>query len=162
MGEIDLEYQALTFLLSCLLGVVFCMIYDFIRVFHNHSPKNGFLIFAVDVLYFIVLAVITYLFLLLRCLGNIRIFVFIGEAIGFMVFRKYLSNYLLKFAELILKIINKIYIAIKIPLCSIFGLFYKLFGKILKIIKNIAKWIKKHLKPICEVLYNFFCKKSKT
>lgn len=156
MGEINLGYQVSTFLLSVILGVLLCIIYDFIRIFHKHYRKNGVLIIAVDIFYFILAAIITYSFLLLRCLGNIRFFVFVGGIIGFFLFRKFLSDYLIKTVEFVIKISKKIYGFLKAPIVFVFTMLAKFFSVLLKYIKNIAKWLKKHLKQFLNVLYNFF------
>ena len=116
MGEVDFEYQLLTFLLSVALGIIICVLYDVLRITHKHCDKNGLIIFVTDILFWIIAAFLTYILLLLRCMGSIRVFVLLGEAIGFLLFRQSASDILLTVAEFIIKIIKKIIFAVKIPL----------------------------------------------
>lgn len=159
MGEVDFEYQLLTFLLSVALGIIICVLYDVLRITHKHCDKNGLIIFVTDILFWIIAAFLTYILLLLRCMGSIRVFVLLGEAIGFLLFRQSASDILLTVAEFIIKIIKKIIFAVKIPL----RICYKAAAKLLLaaniICKIIVNWLKKHLKLRDYVLYNLFVKK---
>lgn len=159
MGEVDFEYQLLTFLLSVALGIIICVLYDVLRITHKHCDKNGLIIFVTDILFWIIAAFLTYILLLLRCMGSIRVFVLLGEAIGFLLFRQSASDILLTVAEFIIKIIKKIIFAVKIPL----RICYKAAAKLLLAAnircKIIVNWLKKHLKLRDYVLYNLFVKK---
>lgn len=143
MGEIHFKYQAITFLLAVFLGLVLCFFYDIIRVFHNHYKKSGFLIVFADILYFILSAIISYLFLLLRCLGNIRFFVFVGEAVGFLLCRKVFSDLFVEFCEFIIQILKNIIKVIKVPFVMLTALITKI---LLVIFKFVKKFFKKSIK----------------
>lgn len=98
--------QFMIFLFSCLLGVALGLLYDafrFVRMIIN--PRNIF-IFIQDVIYFLVSALITFLFVLVFNKGESRFYILAGEGIGWIIYH-------LTFGEMIYKCSGKIVIILK-------------------------------------------------
>ncbi len=84
--------QAVTFLWSILLGVAACLLYDVLRFLHKTIIKGSFAVFLGDIIYFSVISVITFCFFILFSKGVIRMYVYFGELLGFILCRKTLSR----------------------------------------------------------------------
>ena len=52
MGYVDVSHQAVTFLLSVILGSVLCLIYDIFRVIHKLYINGFFEVLVTDLLFF--------------------------------------------------------------------------------------------------------------
>ena len=147
MGYIDVSYQAVTFLLSVVLGAVMCLLYDVLRALHKRMLKGFFEVFVSDILFWSIAAVITFCFLVIRCNGYVRGFVIVGQVIGFSAIRLTLSRYFLAGIDWIMSVFS-----------GIFRFVWRFVAKIFRILKNILKKIlkyaKKYLQPKCKLLYN--------
>lgn len=164
MWEIDINNQLLTFLLSIILGVVFCAFYDVFRALRKAGLNSFIATFIADIIYWIIIAFLTFLFLLARTGGEIRGYVLIAALIGFIVFRVTLSKLLFKFLSFIfcktVKLLKQIH--------NVFYGFYdrfsvflaKVSGKFAKSSKRGLKNLKKLLKYRYNMLYTK--KNSKT
>jgi spore cortex biosynthesis protein YabQ len=149
MGYIDVPFQIITFLFSLLLGGCFCIIYDVVRVLHKFYA-NGFLeVLVIDILYWLIITVVSFCFLVIRCHGMIRGYVFLGCLIGFLVVRLTISNYLIKIFSVICNTINKFLSIVKTIINTILSFVEKLFKK-MKIV------VKKGLQDKAKLLYNHF------
>ena len=147
MGYVDVSHQAVTFLLSVILGCVLCLIYDIFRVIHKLYINGFFEVLVTDLLFFGFSAFITYCFLILRCQGYFRVFVLVGQCIGFVIVRYTISKFFILVLSAILGLISKV-------LNKIITKFYQLATKFEKIIKNLINKLKKHLKQGVILLYN--------
>lgn len=96
MWEIAVSLQAEAFLWSVALGAALCLIYDIQRAFRRAVKYANAVIAAGDILYFSAAAVLSFLFLLVFCCGQIRGFVLLGEAVGFAACRLTLSRLWMK------------------------------------------------------------------
>jgi hypothetical protein len=52
MWEINLKSQILSFLGSIVLGLIFCVIYDLLRVVRKYGKSNDLRLFIEDIIYF--------------------------------------------------------------------------------------------------------------
>ena len=150
MWEINNSLQIVTFLYSCVLGLIFCLFYDILRAIRQTFKITFIVTFFQDIFYFIILAVITFIFLLSLTNGEIRAYVLIGILIGFLVS-------IFTFSKFFVKILKYIFLKVKVVLCYTSDLFNKLFikadGFIAKILKNIKNSCKKGLKKVKRMLY---------
>ena len=137
MWEINLNDQAETFLLSLVLGVIFCLCFDFTRGLRVFGLNSKIAVFFTDIIYFLVISFVNFCFFLTRESGQVRGYVFVGEIIGFFLFRLTLS----KFIMTLISIINKGYKRAKNTLNKIKIAVYLKFKE--KIAKNIKKLLKK-------------------
>ena len=144
MWEIDLNSQIQTFLLSLLIGVGFCIVFDVLNILEEKLALSKTAIFIADILLFICFAFFEFCFFLATENGEIRGFVFIGEIIGFFLCKRTLAMVYVPLILLILKAIkwlfNKVY---RISVRPVFKFFSKLRKKILKISQKRREIIKK-------------------
>lgn len=84
--------QLLTFLLAVALGAAFCLIYDVLRALRHCVQRGAVAVFFEDVVYFTVWGFCTFCFFLLFTKGMLRFYVFLGELLGYTVFRLTLSR----------------------------------------------------------------------
>ena len=154
MWEISNNNQIITFVLSLLLGCIFCLLYDILRALRKVCLNSFMAINICDLICWIIYGFITFIFLIARTNGEIRGFVLLGELIGFVLFRVSISKY-------IVGILGWFFIKLAYIKQKIDGLFYLYFDKsekgVLKTIKyvpKIFKSIKKFLKSRLKLLYN--------
>ncbi len=143
--------QLTIFLFSAILGAALGVIYDIIGVFNAVIKENLARIFVQDVLYFIVSAVITFMYMLVTNGGEIRIYIVVGEAVGWLIYRatvgKFIYKIVLKVVEFAIKIVRifKNYAVSKLPKGKIIKVKSAVTDK-LKVIKAVALkkvfWIK--------------------
>ena len=96
MWEINLTDQSTTFLLSMLLGAIFCFIFDITRGIRLFCLNSKLAVFFTDVIYFLVVSFINFCFFLTRESAQVRGYVFIGVIIGFFVFRLTVSKIIMR------------------------------------------------------------------
>ena len=72
MWEISINDQMLTLLYSLCLGVILCVFYDVFKAFHKAGFNSPLQVFIGDILYCVIAAFATFLFLLSRTNGEIR------------------------------------------------------------------------------------------
>ncbi len=96
MWEIDLLGQCITGAYAVAVGFVFAFVYDIFKGYRKSVSCSRLSIFFQDIAAAAFLTLITFLLLIARCNGEVRAFVFIGEFIGFTLFRLILSRFVLK------------------------------------------------------------------
>ncbi len=150
MWEIDNKIQAVSLLQSVLLGVFFCIFYDFFKAYRLAAKPKRNVVFIQDIVYFIICAPLTFCFLLSVTNGEIRGYVFISAVLGFALTRLTLSRTIVKVLTAFFILLLKISKASNRLIDKISKLILKLFKRIsllyLKICKNIRKCFKKVLK----------------
>ena len=139
MWEISLNEQAITFLLSLILGAVYCLVFDFTRGMRIFGLNSRIAVFFTDIIYFLLVAFVNFCFFLTRESGQIRGYVFVGEIIGFFLFRLTLS----KIIMIIISFLHRVYTRIK---AAINRAKAKVFLKIKEKTSNFAKKVKKPIK----------------
>ena len=78
--------EALLFLSSCLLGGSFGVLYDGFRVLRLFIPTGEKLAFIEDGLFFLLITAMNFLFFLSRTYGTLRVFLLVGELLGFLIY----------------------------------------------------------------------------
>ncbi len=150
MWEISNISQAVSFLYSIILGIIYALFYDFFRAVRIVKPQTAFSVFLQDLLYFFITAIVTFIYLLALTNGEIRAYVLVGILIGFLLFIFTISKYYIIALTFVLKLIfNFINLILK-------G-FYIIIGKLDLLItiflKNTLKCFKKGLKRLITLLY---------
>ena len=154
MWEINLLWQIITFILSFVIGVGSCLIYDTFRTIQIRFSWMGIAVFITDILLSVIFAFITFCFFIARTNGEIRAFVFIGQLAGIFICRitlskpyKILLSLILNMFCLVKKLFNK-YISVPI---------YRFFNKIAIVLRKIPKkltfFAKKRLKKHNMLVY---------
>lgn len=132
--------QTETFLLSLLIGVSFCVFYDVLRFLLPSKAKLP--VFFRDVAFFLVCGVASFCFLLLYCKGVLRVYVFCGEALGFIFCR-------VTFSKLFRRILNAIAAVFK----KLFSLALKPVRKAVKLVLLVLLRLLNRIKRLCFKLY---------
>lgn len=159
MEEITFFSQMTGFLLAVGMGAALCLVYDLFRIVRIAAPPGRIGAFAQDVLWFAIAAVVTYLLCLARCKGEVRSFIIVGEAVGFILTRLTVSRLIIAAARRIIKVTRRAFHAVTSAVKKAFSRFAmpvisKISGKIKKIIYQIAKKPKKALRRRMPLLYN--------
>ena len=85
MWEIDNNFQLISFLISCGVGVVYCLIYDILRAIRKSTDVTDGTVFLQDIVYFIIISITTFMLLTALSNGEIRSYVIIGLLLGFLL-----------------------------------------------------------------------------
>ena len=87
MWEISLGGQITAFLYSLLLGAALCLLYDIIRATRKSGADSFLAVFAGDILFWAISAVVVFIFLVAVTNGEIRGYVLFSAAAGFLIYR---------------------------------------------------------------------------
>ena len=139
MSNIDISAQTLSFLYSLLFGAALSVCYDFIRVLHKKAVCSVLAIQIMDVLFFVISAFITFCFLMIYAKGQIRLYLLLGELLGFLLWSLTLSTFLQKIVVVLFDFLNKILRLILKP----FFILEKQSKKLVFSLKNKRKLAKK-------------------
>ncbi len=143
MWEITLYNQIFGVLVSLSYGFCLALFYDILKAYCiKYSPSKLFVFFK-DLLFAILAAVSEFLLLMALTNGAIRGYLLISQAVGFVLFRLFVSVYWLKVVSFLLNCIGAVYVgaeAILKKTNEIITAFEKYILKIaLKIYKNGLK-----------------------
>lgn len=129
--------QLLTFLLAVALGAVFCLVYDVLRALRHCVRRGAVAVFFEDVVYFTVWGFCTFCFFLLFTKGMLRLYVFLGELLGYTVFRFTLSRiFYPAFCRLGTLLITLVRLLLK-PCALLWGLLKKGLQKFRALLKHL-------------------------
>jgi spore cortex biosynthesis protein YabQ len=166
---ISVAQQTIAFLTACLFGMALGAIYDVFRIFRIAIPCGKIVIFIQDIIFWILCAVLSFLFMLYTNNGEIRFFYIFGECLGFCIYyftigilifnsakaiTQFIKKLLMVFARFVLKPIWKLIVII-------FSLIFKLLANIKNFMKNKAKVCKTHLQVDKSLVYNLIGNNSK-
>lgn len=144
MWEINLNGQIKTFLLSLVIGVAFCILFDILNIIEEKLYFSKAAVFVTDILLFTGFAFFEFCFFLATENGEIRAFVFVGEIIGFYLCKKTLAVIYVPLILLIIKVTKLMFYRLYCLLIRPFLKFFsKISKKILKIVQKRPKFIKK-------------------
>lgn len=133
MWEINLNLQIEGFLWSVVVGSAFCVAFDILNITEQKATFSKKRVFIVDILYFLVVAFISFFLFLAFCNGEIRWFIFAGELIGFFLCKKTLSKLYTPIILIILSLVKRLFLLIKRLILRPVCLFFY------KISKNVNK-----------------------
>ena len=150
MWEISNSSQLEGFLLSMILGAFFGVFYDIFRASRMVKQASYVVVFIQDIIYFLIISFITFLFFLSITYGQIRFYILLGILLGFLL-------YLFTISPLFLKLISFVFKTIFTVIRLIIDKFYKLFDFLEENIKKfLIKFLncsKKTLKMVSGLLY---------
>lgn len=139
MWEINSLSQFISFLYALALGGIFCLFYDIFRSFRHIFKFGDIAVVFQDIIYFIIISFVTFIFLLSVTNGEIRGYILFGIALGFLICALTIS---------------KLFFKILTAFLGVFSCFFRkvrLFAA--KIFKNIENTFKKGLKKVKGLLY---------
>lgn len=168
--SVSLAKQTANFLLSLGLGFITGALYDVFRIVRICISKGKIAFIISDILYFLVLGVLTFTFCLTVNEGELRFYILFGELVGFCI-------YYFSLGVVIFSISEKIIITIKKIICKILSIAFMPFKWVIRKItlffnktiqksrknghffKNKSKML---LKLNNKLLYNLNVKKAKS
>lgn len=153
--------------ISAAIGAALCVLYDVLKSIRLSFKLRFPLLFVLDLLFFIVSALVTFSLLLVRCRGYVRGFVIIGEAAGFIFIRMILRDLVATALSIAIRAIKTavifIYVHIVRPIkLSILTVLRRISRSLLNIIVKSAFLLKKLLQRIRLLVYNYNEKKHST
>ena len=85
MWEISNNAQFYSFCIANLFGVIYCLFYDVFRALRKTSVFGAVAIFFQDIIYFLVISILTFMLMLSFTDGEIRVYILVGILLGFVV-----------------------------------------------------------------------------
>lgn len=108
MSAINISAQTLSFFYAILLGAGLALVYDFIKLLHHNLLKSVVAIQLADVVFCIVSAVLSFCFFMLVSNGSIRVYLLLGEGVGFVLWSLLCSAHLQKILLFFVRIGSKV------------------------------------------------------
>lgn len=125
INEVDIFFRTI------ILGVVFALIYDFIRIIRRIVFKSFIIMGLEDILYWLIMAVMTCVFLYKVNGGVIRSYIITGIAAGMILYELSIGRFAVKYLTIALKFILR-------KICKIFEKIWKmLHWRLKKVFKPI-------------------------
>ncbi len=152
MWEISNSSQILNFVYSIALGMIFGILYDFLRAFRLIKNHSEIIVFTEDIIYFLLLSISTFVFLITATNGQIRAYILFGIIIGFLIYYFTLSRLIIKILFLLFKTLM---IGFSVFLKGFYLIFNKIDTLFISFLKNTLKCFKKLLKMIVGLLYTY-------
>lgn len=135
MWEIDIAKQAVSFLEALCLGVLFCILFDILRSVQSVFKFKTVFLFFTDFLVTFICALAAFCFLLATTLGEIRFYVILGIGLGFILIRKTISKFVIKFLSAVFATLLK-------GKATVSQFLRKILKKSTTFIKNIKNYLK--------------------
>ena len=125
--------QAYVFLSTVYTGMVLGLIYDLNRMIRRIFKPRRWIVGALDLLFWLIAAIIVFVVLFFANNGEIRLYNFIGLAIGWSLYLLTISQWILKLLDILYKgvsiVIRKIYEIISLPFHKINNFLHKIKTK---------------------------------
>lgn len=132
------------------MGVFLCLLYDFFGSLRKVGISSDFAVFIQDILFFIIASPLIFIFLLATTNGEIRLYIILGIAIGFLIFKMTVSKLLVfllsEFFRALFFVSGFVNRGINGFFVAISKLFKSFFEKTLTFFKKSLKSFKKGLK----------------
>ncbi len=113
--------QVQIFWYSFTLGLILGVIYDIFRIFRLVFNSKKWGIFFQDMLYFIIISLITFFFIIIFNKGKIRYYILIGQFIGWGIYYISLGRIVYKYSKIFLRVIKNFFSFLFYPLKVIFN-----------------------------------------
>ncbi len=94
--EITLWTQISIFLSSLLVGATLSLFFDFFRIVNVVLKFNSKRVFVEDIIYFILCAFFTFIYMLVVTDGEVRFYIMLGEAVGWTIYRFTIGSFAYK------------------------------------------------------------------
>lgn len=161
-----LAVQTEIFLYSLGFGFLLGILYDVFRTLRLIISKAKGFVFFMDLLYFALCAFLTFCFIMVVDSGKVRLYVALGEILGWMIYYFSFGSIALKVSSAVTAFFRRIISAFSKKTGRIFGRLWRkiekiaLFGK--KIIRKTDKKVKFNLQKHNNIVYNLnSCIKNK-
>jgi len=118
---LSMSSQAAAFLATALAGAVLGVLYDCFRILRRVVRHKTVATTIEDAIFWVVSTLLMFIFLLNRNFGDIRSFIFMGLALGTILYFMLLSRFFTKFAMIVLRWVKSVILAIISPVLLVFG-----------------------------------------
>lgn len=108
--------QVQIFWYSFILGLFLGVIYDVFRIFRLAFNSKKWGIFFQDILYFVIISLITFFFGIIFNNGEIRYYILTGQFIGWIAYYISIGKIVYKYSKSFLKFVNKLFSFLFYPL----------------------------------------------
>lgn len=156
----SLSAQTNMFLYSFGFGFLLGILYDIVRTVRMIISRSKVFVFAADLLYFTVCAVLTFAFVLVMDSGKIRLYTAAGEILGWLVYYFSLGSIAMRVSSFLCGALKRIFAFIFKPLRCFFAALGKTIGKTGVFIKKILRKSNKKSKFILQnqhnIVYNLY------
>ena len=168
--SVSLAKQTTNFLLSLGLGFIIGILYDVFRIVRICISKGKIAFVISDILYFLVLGVLTFSFCLAVNEGELRFYILFGELAGFSIYYFSLGIVVFSISEKIIltikKVIHKILSIAFTPFKWVFKKIISFFNKSIQKSRKNGHFFKNKSKLLLKLnnklLYNLNVKKAKS
>ena len=142
---------------ALLLGAILCFFYDIIRVTRLLGANSFFAVFTGDILFWLLSALSTFIFLIATTNGEIRGYVILSSVIGFLLYRFTIGRIVFFSLKTILGFVKRVTIKASdktAKICYVAERYTnKMFAKLIYYCKVILISVKKLLKNMCRMVY---------
>ena len=160
--EITIAGQTWMFLSSIVLGALLGMCYDIFRIIRIAVYNPPSVVVAEDVLFAGICTASTFLFFIMMDCGQIRMFVLIGEVVGFTLYYCTVGAFIIGVSRRIIAGVKWVFQTIwRLLIAPVWRLVERIGRFSGRIMKNLANWLKNkaknsrmHLKKHSSLLYN--------
>lgn len=136
--------QAVDFLLACLLGAGLGVLYDVFRIIRLAFWHGKIVVAVQDILFWILAAISTFLFMIMHTEGQIRFYVLLGELLGFTVYYFTIGMLVIHMSRWIISLIKKVFMTLyKIFIRPFVKLFVFIFQKFRVLFVRVVVKLKK-------------------
>ncbi len=147
MWEVSNYNQVISFAISLGFGALYCLAYDILRGIRHFGFNGVFWVAVQDVVYFTVIAFVTFMLMLAYTCGEIRFYILFAIFLGFII-----CNYTLS------RIHRRVLVLFLGQLVKLFGFTNRVFKRIklkfLRIFSRILDFLEKYLKKFIKTLKN--------
>ncbi len=154
MWEISLKGQLLSFAAALVLGAALCLFYDVLRALRSTGFNSFAAVTVTDIFFWLTAAVFTFLLLLGLSGGEIRGYVLLGEAAGFVLCRVTLSKLMFSVFKVCFKGASAAMRKIRSAVAKACAFICDLQGAASGLFRRFKRPVKKVLKKSKQLLYN--------
>jgi hypothetical protein len=162
--SISINNQATVFLFSIVLGILLAFFYDLAKTARRMYLLNFEKILVLDLSYFLLSGIISFLFIIGFNNGKIRFYILSAEIIGFLfyrlLFRDKIVNFFCKLIRFFKKLLKPIIAKSKLLTMRFIFVLRKTTNTFLKIILDTFKSILKVFSKILQYLFNAMLQKQ--
>lgn len=148
--------QAVVFLWTVLAGVLIGMVYDLFRVFRKLTRPSNIVVFVQDIIFWIIVSLILFAILYISNDGAVRVYTFIGAALGAVFFFLTISPMFIKIAVNTIRLLRySLKVTMRVlsfPILLLYCTFKNPARCVRRIISNILKLVHRKFKFVIRKL----------
>jgi spore cortex biosynthesis protein YabQ len=136
---ISVSSQAQIFLYSIIGGMIIAFIYDAFRVKRKAIRTSAFIIYFEDLIYWFIVSIVMFAVVYYSNEGEIRGYIFIGTALGAILYFLLFSRVVMNSALLVIKIVCKVFSFIWTVISCPFKLIFKVLAIPARFLAKMSK-----------------------